>query len=205
VSPRIAGGVLGLLVALLIGMLVISTVVEGAARWRPAMIGAGVLVGAASLAMLVMLLRALSRTARGEEAESDFESGVLRQLHAAPPPVPAPRAPAAAAPAPEVRSEVEPAADGTPAKVDKLLAQLRFARLDPLHEGELRQGPLAGTALLRLGRGETAAVMARAPGVEDWPLLFPRFDRVFYPLADGRWACAERIESFVAARIDLKL
>ncbi len=186
-------------------MFAVSTVVDVAQRWRPVMIGAGAVVGVASLAMLVMLLRALGRTARGEDAESDFEQSMLREIQSTPPAAARPAPPMAAAPAPAMTAAPAPSAGGPPGHVDQLLAQLRLARLDPMHEGELRQGPLSGTVLLRMGRGETAAVMPRAPGVEDWPHLFPRFDRVFFPLAGGKWGCVERLEAFVADRIDLKL
>lgn len=204
-SPRQAGLGLALLVTVLVALLLASVFLPELAAWRTAMVWFGGSVGVASLALFAVLVRSLGATARGAEAEEDFEALVMREVASAeaapssprgdPSPVPVPMPPG---PAPQ-----KTALGQTP--VESLLAQLRLARVEALPEGELREGPLAGTMLLRLGCDQTAAVLPRAPGPGEWSLLFPRFDRVFIPAANGKWTCAERLESFVHARLDVTL
>jgi hypothetical protein len=187
-------------VLLFIGLLVAASAIPALGPWRWAFLGLAAVI-AVVFAVVFIRGQLSQEAAREAEALSAFERAVLAEIHAESPAktretTPAPPAAEIPKPSPEV-----PATPG----VEGLLKQLRLARMDPLFEGEVREGPFSGATILRLGRHETALVLTRPPSAEEWPQLFPRYDRVFVPQADGKWFAAERLEELLRARLDLRI
>jgi hypothetical protein len=102
-------------------------------------------------------------------------------------------------------SQPEVASPAGKPDLEGLLAKLRLAKMEPMIEGEIYAGPQEGAVILRLGRDETALVLRRHPAPDEFGALFPRYDRVFSPLANGGWVCTERLEGVVKNRMDLTL